>query len=521
MDLQQILERAVRFYPDRTGVVCGGTRLTYRAFAERVHRLRSALHGLGLRKGDRLAVLMYNCHRYFEVYYATAEMGALVVPLNIRLSAGEIAYILKDSGSAAVVVGPEFLSLLSAVQSQLPALQQRIYAGDGAPPEGLSGYEQLLAGAAPPGPPTPAAPDDLAALFYTSGTTGHPKGAMLSHANLLANAYHILACGIWREGDVYLHACPMFHIADGPTTHAVTWLGGTHVIIPSFKPDLALEAIERERVTATLLIPTMINFLINHPDVAKRDLSSLRIVTYGGAPMPEELVRRATQLLPCSFCQAYGLTETSPLLTLFPNQEQALAGPPEQMRRLLSCGREVIGVRVRVVNTRGEEVKPGEVGEIIAKGPNIMVGYWNNPQATAEAVRDGWLYTGDLATVDEEGYIYIVDRKKDMIITGGENVFSTEVENVVYTHPAVLEAAVVGVPDATWGEAIKAIVVLKPGASATEEEIIAYCRSRIAHFKVPRSVDFYEGALPKSGSGKILKRELREKYWAGHERRVH
>jgi long-chain acyl-CoA synthetase len=344
---------------------------------------------------------------------------------------------------------------------------------------------------------------------------------MLSHANLLANAYHILACGIWREGDVYLHACPMFHIADGPTTHAVTWLGGTHVIIPSFKPDLALEAIERERVTATLLIPTMINFLINHPDVAKRDLSSLRIVTYGGAPMPEELVRRATQLLPCSFCQAYGLTETSPLLTLFPNQEQALAGPPEQMRRLLSCGREVIGVRVRVVNTRGEEVKPGEVGEIIAKGPNIMVGYWNNPQATAEAVRDGWLYTGDLATVDEEGYIYIVDRKKDMIITGGENVFSTEVENVVYTHPAVLEAAVVGVPDATWGEAIKAIVVLKPGASATEEEIIAYCRSRIAHFKVPRSVDFYEGALPKSGSGKILKRELREKYWAGHERRVH
>lgn len=521
MDLQQILERAVRFYPDRTGVVCGGTRLTYRAFAERVHRLCSALHGLGMRKGDRLAVLMYNCHRYFEIYYATAEMGALVVPLNIRLSAAEIAYILNDSGSAAVFVGPEFLPMLSAVQPQLSALQHRIYAGDEEPPDGWSGYEQLLASAAPAASPTPAAPDDLAALFYTSGTTGHPKGAMLSHANLLANAYHILASGIWREGDVYLHACPMFHIADGPTTHAVTWLGGRHVIIPSFKPDLALEAIERERVTSTLLIPTMINFLINHPDIAKRDVSSLRIVTYGGAPMPEELVRRATQVLPCSFCQAYGLTETSPLLTLFPGQEQALAGPPAQRRRLLSCGREVIGVRVRVVNTRGEEVKPGEVGEIIAKGPNIMVGYWNNPQGTAEVLRDGWLHTGDLATTDEEGYIYIVDRQKDMIITGGENVFSTEVENVLYTHPAVLEAAVVGVPDEQWGEAIKAIVVLKPGASATEEEIIAYCRSRIAHFKAPRSVDFFEGALPKSGSGKILKRELREKYWAGHARRVH
>jgi len=521
MDLQQILERAVRFYPDRTGVVCGGTRLTYRAFAERVHCLCSALHGLGIRKGDRLAVLMYNCHRYFEIYYATVEMGALVVPLNIRLSAAEIAYILNDSGSAAVFVGPEFLSMLSAVQPQLPALQHRIYTGGEEPPEGWSGYEQLLTSAAPAASPTPAAPDDLAALFYTSGTTGHPKGAMLSHANLLSNAYHILASGIWREGDVYLHACPMFHIADGPTTHAVTWLGGRHVIIPSFKPDLALEAIERERVTATLLIPTMINFLINHPDVAKRDLSSLRIVTYGGAPMPEELVRRATQILPSSFCQAYGLTETSPLLTLFPCQEQVLAGPPELTRRLLSCGREVIGVRVRVVNTGGEEVKPGEVGEIIAKGPNVMVGYWNNPQGTAEVLRDGWLHTGDLATTDEEGYIYIVDRQKDMIITGGENVFSTEVENVLYTHPAVLEAAVVGVPDAQWGEAIKAIVVLKPGNSATEEEIIAYCRSRIAHFKAPRSVDFFEGTLPKSGSGKILKRELREKYWADHARRVH
>jgi long-chain acyl-CoA synthetase len=396
-----------------------------------------------------------------------------------------------------------------------------ILTDDAAPPAGWLSYEPLLATASPEVPPTPATPDDLAALFYTSGTTGHPKGAMLSHANLLANAYHILASGLWQEGDVYLHGCPMFHIADGPTTHAMTWLGGTHVIIPGFRADLALEAIERERVTVTLLIPTMVNFLINHPDVTKRDLSSLRLVLYGGAPMPEELVRRAKQMLPCTFCQAYGLTESAPLLTLFPAQERVLNGPPEQARRLLSCGREVIGVRVRVVDTAGREVQPGEVGEIIAKGPNIMVGYWNNPQATADAVRDGWLYTGDLATVDDEGYIYIVDRKKDMIITGGENVFSTEVENVLYTHPAILEAAVVGVPDATWGEAITAIVVLKAGMTATEQDIIEYCRARTAHFKVPRSVDFYEGALPKSGSGKILKRELREKYWAGQERRVH
>jgi long-chain acyl-CoA synthetase len=521
MDLQQILERAVRFYPDRLAAVCGSTRLTYRAFAERVRRLCSALQGLGIQKGDRLAILMHNCHRYFELYYATPEMGTLAVPLNIRLSAREIVYILNDSGSNTLFVGPEFLPLLAEIRHQLPALRHCIFTGDGPAPEGFYSYERLLDGASPDFTPTPVGPEDLAALFYTSGTTGHPKGVMLSHANLLSNAYHFLAANIWQEGDVYLHACPMFHIADGPTSHAITWLGGRHVIIPTFKPDLALEVMERERVSLTLLIPTMINFLINHPDATKRDLSALRTIAYGGAPMPAELVRGAMQILQCSFCQAYGLTETAPLLTLFSSQERAIDGPPEMVRRLLSCGREVIGVRVRVVNAEGREVQPGEVGEIIAKGPNIMVGYWNKPQETAEALRHGWLYTGDLATVDEDGYIYIVDRKKDMIITGGENVFSTEVENALYTHPAVLEAAVIGVPDATWGEAIKAVVVLKPDMTATAQELIEHCRARMAHFKAPRSVDFYEGALPKSGSNKILKRELREKYWAGQERRVH
>jgi long-chain acyl-CoA synthetase len=521
MDLQQILEHAVRYYAARTAVVCGTTSLTYRALAERVHRLCRALHGLGIAKGDRLAILMYNCHRYFELYYATPEMGTLAVPLNIRLSGSEIAYILNDSGSNTLFVGAEFLPLLAEIRDQLPALRHCIFTGDGPPPEGFHSYEQLLAAASADFAPTPVVPEDLAALFYTSGTTGHPKGVMLSHANLLANAYHVLASMRWQEGEVYLHACPMFHIADGPTSHFITWLGGTHVIIPGFKPDLALEVMERERVTATLMIPTMINFLIHHPDVGKRDLSVLRHIAYGGSPMPAETARQAMQTLPCAFTHLYGLTEAAPLLTFLPPEQHVADGPPEKVRRLLSCGREVIGVRVRVVNPQGHDVEPGEVGEIIAKGPNNMVGYWNKPQETADALRHGWLYTGDLATVDEEGYIYIVDRKKDMIITGGENVFSTEVENVLYTHPAILEAAVVGVPDATWGEAIKAIVVLKPGMQVNAEDIIEHCRGHIAHFKVPSSVDFYQGALPKSGSGKILKRELREKYWMGQERMVH
>jgi long-chain acyl-CoA synthetase len=521
MDLQQILERAVRFYPDRTAAVCGSARFTYRNFAERVRRLCNALQGLGITKGDRLAILMFNCHRYFELYYVTPEMGTLAVPLNIRLSASEIAYILNDSGSNTLFVGPEFLPLLAEIRDQLPTLRHCILTGDGPPPKGFEGYEQLLDSASADFSPTPIVPDDLAALFYTSGTTGHPKGVMLSHANLLANAYHVLASMTWQEGEIYLHACPMFHIADGPTSHFVTWLGGTHVIIPGFKPDLALEMIEREGVTATLLIPTMINFLIHHPDVGKRDLSALRSIAYGGSPMPSELARHAMYTLACTFTHLYGLTEAAPLLTYLPPEEHVADGPAEKVRRLLSCGREVIGVRVRVVNERGQEVQPGEVGEIIAKGPNIMMGYWNKPDETAAALRDGWLYTGDLATMDEEGFVYIVDRKKDMIITGGENVFSTEVENALYAYPAILEAAVVGVPDATWGEAIKAIVVLKPGMQATAADIIEHCRNRIAHFKVPRSVDFFDGVLPKSGSGKILKRELRERYWAGQERRVH
>ena len=521
MDLQQILARAVRFYPNRTAVVCHTAPFTYRSLADRVRRLCGALQGLGITKGDRLAILMYNCHRYFELYYATPEMGTLAVPLNTRLAAGEIAYILKDSGSNTLFVGPEFLPLLAEIRAQLPALRHCIFTGDSPPPAGYQGYEQLLDAAAADFSPTPVVPEDLAALFYTSGTTGHPKGVMLSHANLLANAHHILAGMHWQEREVYLHACPMFHIADGPTSHFITWLGGTHVIIPAFRPDLALEVMEREGITATLLIPTMINFLIHHPDVHTRDLRTLHSIAYGGAPMPAELARQAMQTLSCVFTHLYGLTEAAPLLTRLPPQEHVADGPPEKVRRLLSCGRELIGVRVRVVNEGGQEVRPNEVGEIIAKGPNIMVGYWNKPQETAEALRDGWLYTGDLATVDEEGYIYIVDRKNDMIITGGENVFSTEVENVLYTHPAILEAAAVGVPDTTWGETIKAIVVLKPGMQVDAEDIMAHCRGHVAHFKVPRSVDFYEGALPKSGSGKILKRELREKYWVGQERRVH
>jgi long-chain acyl-CoA synthetase len=312
----------------------------------------------------------------------------------------------------------------------------------------------------------------------------------------------------------------MFHLADTASTFAMTMVGGCHVFIPMFNPLSMLETIQREKVTATLLVPTMINALLNHPAVDHYDVSSLRRITYGGSPMPLELLKKGLQKWGPIFAQAYGMTEAAPLLTMLDPQECSIDGTPEQIRRLASCGKESLGVEVRVVNVAGSDVKPGEIGEIIARGPNIMLGYWRMPEATAAAIVDDWYHTGDLATIDEENFLYIVDRAKDMIISGGENIYCVEVENALYTHPAVLEAAVVGIPDETWGEAIHAVVVCKPGTSVSSDELIAHARTQIAGYKTPRSIEFRTEALPKSGAGKILKRDLREKYWVGKSRRV-
>ena len=520
MDIRQILERAVQFFPDRLACVEGAQRLTYRAFQSRINRLANVLQGRGIYQGDRVAVLSANSLPYLEMYYATAAMGAPIVPLNFRLAAAELAYILQDAGATAILVGKGFDTLYAETKQRLATSPLAISTA-AETPEGMLCYERCLADASPEFRPVDIDEHDLAGLFYTSGTTGNPKGVMLSHRNIVSNAYHLLSSIHEQEGEVYLHCCPMFHLADGSTSHRITWLGGTHVIVPGFEPVAVLEALQRERVTSTLLVPTMINFLVNHPRVKAYDLSCLRRILYGASPMPVELLRRATQVLGCELIQAYGLTETSPMLTILHPQYVALDGDAAKVKRLASCGRAVPGVRVRVVNDHGEDVQPGEVGEIIARGPNIMQGYWNKPEETAAAFRDGWLCTGDLATVDDEQFIFIVDRKKDMIISGGENVFSTEVENALYKHAAVLEAAVIGVPDERWGEAVMALVVLKPGTTATAAELIDHCRELIAHYKCPRRVEIQTELFPKSGSGKILKTVLREPYWQGESRRVH
>ncbi|MGH9388956.1 MAG: class I adenylate-forming enzyme family protein, partial [Vicinamibacteria bacterium] len=368
-------------------------------------------------------------------------------------------------------------------------------------------------------PTGPADEDEIAHLYYTSGTTGNPKGVMLTHRNVVSNAKHQLAEKPWHEGDVWLHAAPLFHLADAWATFVIPWRLGLQVCVPVFEPKSVLEAIAKERVTQTILVPTMINALVNEPTVSSYDLSSVRFMMYGASPMPVELLRKAIPALGCEFYQGYGLTETSPLLTALHPEDHVLEGPSERVRRLASCGREITGVRVRVVREDGKEVAPGEVGEIVASGPNIMKGYWRNPDATREAIVEGWFHTGDLATRDEDNYIFIVDRKKDMIISGGENIYSTEVENVLYAHPGVLDAAVIGIPDEKWGERVLAVIVLREGAQATAEELIGFCQSKIAGYKIPRQVEFRR-ELPKTGSGKIAKREIRDPFWKDRDRKV-
>ena len=363
----------------------------------------------------------------------------------------------------------------------------------------------------------------LAQIYYTSGTTGRPKGVMLNHGNVASHALGTIAELHLTDSDVWIHVAPMFHLADAWATWAVTWVGGTHVMVPHFEAKPVLEAIEREKVTLTNMIPTMLNLLINEPDVDRYDYSSLRVLLSGGAPIAPDVVKRIIETFKCDYIQTYGMTETCPYLTMSILKDHLKKLPYEdQLHYKSKTGREFIGVDLKVVREDGTEVSPDdqEVGEIIVRGDIVTRGYWKLPQESQEAIRNGWLYTGDMAVMDREGYVNIVDRKKDVILTGGENVYSTEIEYAIYKHPAVLEAAVVGVPDEKWGEAVKAVVVLRADQTATEQELIDFCRGNLAGYKCPKSVDFVN-TLPKTGSGKIHKRRIRDGYWEGYEKKVH
>ncbi len=526
MILTRTLKKALKLFPHKQAIVCGGKRWTYEEFCNRVNRLAHRLKGFGIKKDDKVAVLHPNCHIFLEAYYAIPQIGAVSVPINYRLSPREIAFILQDSESRILIADSTLKDRIDPIREDIHAIEKILWAG-GNKVSGRAAdlnYESVLTEADSSPLPEPLTNDeDTAQIYYTSGTTGRPKGVMLSHKNVSTHALGTIAEIHLTDEDIWIHVAPLFHLADAWATWAVTWVGGTHVLVKEFDAKLVLETIEREKVTLTNLIPAMLNLMVNHPDVGKFDYSSLRILLSGGAPIAPEVVRKIVETFKCDYIQTYGMTETSPYLTLSILKEHLRELPSEDQLRFKSkTGREFIGVELKVVNERGGEVKKDEkeVGEIIVKGDIVTKGYWKLPEETKKSIKEGWLYTGDMAVIDQEGYVTIVDRKKDMILTGGENVYSTEVENILYMHPSILECAVVGVPDQKWGEAVKGIVVLKPSQKATEREIIQFCKERIAHYKAPKSIDFIE-ALPRTGSGKIHKKGLRDKYWEGYEKKVH
>jgi acyl-CoA synthetase (AMP-forming)/AMP-acid ligase II len=520
MILTDSLRKACRFFPQKPAIICGGRQWTYGEFFQRLSAFSSYLMTeRGIKKGDRIAILHPNCHYYLESYYAIAMAGAIAVPLNYRLSAAELTFILNDAGARILIADPGFKDTVEQIRGNISSLEKIVWTGDLKP--GLSAeesddfYEEIVAHKYAAIPEIHIDENDIAQIYYTSGTTGRPKGVILTHKNVSTHALGTIGELQLTDRDVWLHAAPLFHLADAWASWAITWVGGTHVLVSEFAPQVVLSAIEQKKVTLTNLIPTMLNMLINYPGVRKYDFSSLRVLLSGGAPIAPEVVRRIVETFGCDYIQTYGMTETCPYLTFSILKDHLRRLPPEEQLRFKSkTGREFIAVELKVLTDEGREIKKDEkeVGEIIVRGDIVTPGYWQLPEETAKAFKNGWLYTGDMAVMDEEGYVTIVDRKKDMIVTGGENVYSTEVENTLYRHPAVLECAVVGIPDEKWGEAVHAIVVLKPAMKATEQELILFCKERIARYKSPKSVEFMQ-ELPKTGSGKIEKKKLRDRYW--------
>jgi fatty-acyl-CoA synthase len=517
MIASDIVRRNNTLRPHQVAMTFGGHAYTYAALSERVNRAANALRGLGIGKGDRVAVLALNCNQYVELYFANGKIGAVTTPLNYRLTGTELEFIINNSEAVALVVDQEHVGRIAELKHLLPTV--RHYICIGGQHQGYLDYEAWIAAASPTDPPAAVGETDLLWQMYTSGTTGRPKGAMISHRALLANTMQVAFEFPISPGDRSLIVAPLYHAAAVINTMVTLAQGGTIVVKPQFNPFEILQTFSDEGITHALLVPAMILFMLQLPGIAQADFGGLKYVIYGASAIPVEVLRQAIRIFKCKFVQGFGQTESTAVLTVLRPEDHVLEGPPEKVRRLQSCGRELFGCEVRVVNERGEPVKPGEVGEVIARGPNIMTGYWKLPEATAETLRDGWLHTGDLGTIDEENYIFIVDRIKDMIVSGGENVYPREIEEVLFAHPAVADAACIGVPSEKWGEEVKAIVVLKPGQQATAEELVKYCGERLAGFKRPRSVEFRD-ALPKNPSGKVLKRELREPYWKDKARRV-
>jgi fatty-acyl-CoA synthase len=520
----RFLRYAEQQYPAKTAVVCGNRRFTYAEFGERASRLAAVLREMGVRPGDRVAFLSLNCHHLLEAYYGVLEAGAVLLPLNIRLAPHELAYILQDSGAKVLFLEQEFFEAVDSFRSTVSSVQSfcMLDAVPQVPWLLREPYEHLLATSPPRRLDVMECDENsLAELFYTSGTSSNPKGVMLTHRNIYLHALSVCISFHTNADSVHLHTIPLFHANGWGTAHSVTLVGGKHVMLQRFTCADVFRLIERERVGSLSLVPIMATALVNSPERQKCDLSSLQWVSIGGAASSPTLVQQVEEKLGCPCFSGYGLTETAPVLsTARMKPGTQLADEPRYVAQAMT-GYAIPGVELRVVDLNDKDVpRNGKtMGEVIARSDGVMEGYWQQPLATAEVLRGGWFHSGDMATINEDGYIRIVDRKKDIIISGGENISSLEIEKALLAHPEVYEAAVIPVPDDKWGEVPKALVVLKPDSTLTEGEILEFCRSRLAHFKCPRSVEVL-ASLPKTATGKVLKRNLRKKYW-DHQAHVH
>jgi long-chain acyl-CoA synthetase len=503
MLLHDILLHAEKTSGTRPAIIDDGLRRTYADVAARVRRAASGLASLGLEPGVRVAIVAPNTADYLEAYFALSLAGLIAVPINTRLSAGEIAFMLDDSGCGAVLVDEAMIDRIGEA-----ATRRVLRLG----PKPGSDWNQLIASSEPIDKAlSPQDEGSTAHIFYTGGTTGRPKGVMLNHRNVVASAFNKIMLGSFARDDVWLHAAPMFHQADAWAVFSFTALGATHVFLPTFAPGPALSLIGRHRVTGFQLVPTMIFMMLEEAGSAAAKFPHMRRILYGSAPMPTEMLKRARQVFGDVFQHIYGLTEAAGTVAATP---WPLAPEEGAGERLGSCGQPIAGVRMRITDGAGAALSTGAIGRIEVKGANVMKGYWNRPEETASALRDDWLDTGDIGHMDADGFVFIVDRAKDMIITGGENVYSTEVEDVLYGHPDIAEAVVVGLPDPRWGEAVTAVVLSRRDAALDEASVIDHCRARLAAYKCPKSVRFVS-ELPKSAAGKPLKHELRRSLSTG------
>lgn len=516
MLLSQILLNTAERLPKKPAIICGDNRYEYNTFKARTLKLANALISSGIKTGDRVAIIHKNCHYFLECYYATAFIGAIIVPVNYRLAQKDFTYILNNSDTKVLITQTEFRNKILPATEQTPQLTKIIWTGEFGNNEQTDkhvSYENLIEN----NPLlqslfTNISEESIAQLYYTSGTTGKPKGVILTHKNNSTHTLGTIKELNLNENDNWLHVSPMFHLADAWAVWAITKAGGTHIIVPEFNPDNVLQIMETEKVTISNFIPTLLNILINHPGVKEFNYNNLRLIMSGGAPIAPEVVRKVIEIFKCEYIQTYGMTETSPFLTMSILKPHLKKLPFEkQFKYMVTIGRPFSNVQLRVINENEDDILKDdkEVGEIIVRGETITPEYWKLPEETSKRIKDGWLYTGDLARINEEGYLTIVDRKDDMIITGGENVYSIEIENVLYSHSDILEAAVVSLPDEIWGEKIVAAVVLKKGKSTEDKNIIAFCKERLADFKVPKRIVFVN-KLPMTGSNKISKQKLRE-----------